>query len=227
MHPRDIVNTALQENCASIAFTYSEPTIFFELAWETAKLAVKQDIATIFVTNGFMTPEALDTITPYLTAANVDLKSFSDKWYRTVTGGRLQPVLDTIAGMKKKGIFVEVTTLLIPGENDSDDELRSIAEFIASVDPLMPWHISAFRPMYRMKDRRATPAAVIDRAYAIGKKAGLKYIYPGNVPGDRRESTFCHACGEKVIGRRGYMVSDTHLQGGACGSCGAAIPLVL
>jgi len=225
--PAQLVSMAQQEGCASIAFTYSEPTIFFELAYDTAQLAVKQDIATIFVTNGFMTPEALDTIAPCLTAANVDLKSFNDKWYRSVAGGRLQPVLDTIAGMKERGIFVEVTTLVIPGENDSNEELRSIAEFLASVDPLIPWHISAFRPMYHMQDKPSTSMAAIDRAYAIGEAAGLKYIYPGNIFGDPRESTRCHSCGHTVLRRQGYRITDISLKGAACSACGASVPLVL
>ncbi len=225
--PQKIVSTAKYYGAETIAFTYSEPTIFFELALETAKLAAQEGIYTIFVTNGFMTPEALELISPYLHAANVDLKSFNDKWYKRVCKGRLEPVLTSIRTMKQLGIFVEVTTLLIPGENDSDEEIRQIANFIANTDDSIPWHLSAFHPDYKMTNKPRTPHATIERAYDIAKEEGLKFVYVGNVWGDSRESTYCPNCGELLIERRGFSIGRINLNGTRCPRCGTEIPLLI
>jgi pyruvate formate lyase activating enzyme len=179
--PREVVRRARAEGCASIAYTYTEPTIFFEFAYDTAKIAHKEGLKNVFVTNGFMTAEALDAIEPYLDAANVDLKSFRDEFYRRVCKGRLEPVLEAIAGLKERGIWVEVTTLIVPGKNDSEEELRDIAEFISGVSPEIPWHISRFYPQYEYGDSEATPLETLWKAEAIGREAKLRHIHLGNV----------------------------------------------
>jgi len=224
--PKDLVADALGRGCHSMAFTYGEPTVFFELCLDTAILARRQGIATVLVTNGFMTPEATAMIAPHLTAANVDLKSGSDAWYRRVCGGRLKPVKDTVAALHQAGVLVEVTTLLIPGENDAESELADIAEFLAGIDPLIPWHLSAFHPDYRMQDRPRTPAAALEKAVAVGQQAGLSYIYTGNLFGRGREDSRCHHCGGELVVRQGYTVTRNLLRGSACPHCGQAVPFV-
>jgi len=181
VQPEEVVAAAKKYGCKSIAYTYTEPTIFFEYAYDTAKLAKLSGLANIFVTNGFMTHQTIDTIKPYLDAANVDLKSFNDEYYKKYCKARLQPVLDSIKYMKEAGIWLEVTTLIIPGENDSDEELTQIAKFIAGVDKEMPWHISRFRPDYKFIDHNATPVKTLERARDIGRQQGLNHIYLGNV----------------------------------------------
>ncbi len=224
--PEQVVDLAERYGCASIAYTYVEPTIFFEYAYDTAKLASERGIKNIFVTNGYMTEEALRTLEPYLDAANVDLKAWSDDFYRKICGGSLQPVLDTIRLMHELGIWVEVTTLLIPGYNDDPEELKQIAEFIAEVDVDIPWHVSRFVPHYKMRDVPYTPVETIHRAVEIGYAAGLHYVYVGNVPGDEYENTRCPYCGEVVISRFGYY-TRVHLDGNRCPSCGQPLAVTL
>lgn len=223
--PDQVVAAAKRYACDSIAYTYTEPTVFFEYAYDAAKLAHQEGIKNIFVTNGYMTLEALEEINPYLDAANVDLKSFSDAFYRRVCGARLRPVLETIEAMHQRGVWVEVTTLLIPGLNDSDDELRGIAQFIHEVDPDIPWHISRFTPRHKMRDKPSTPIERIHRAAEIGRGQGLRYVYVGNVPGDLHENTLCPSCGAVVIGRIGYDTT-LHLEGDRCASCGQELAVV-
>jgi len=223
--PDQVVAAAKRYACDSIAYTYTEPTVFFEYAYDAAKLAHQEGIKNIFVTNGYMTLEALEEINPYLDAANVDLKSFSDAFYRRVCGARLRPVLETIEAMHQRGVWVEVTTLLIPGLNDSDDELRGIAQFIHEVDPDIPWHISRFTPRHKMRDKPSTPIERIHRAAEIGRGQGLRYVYVGNVPGDLHENTLCPSCEAVVIGRIGYHTT-LHLEGDRCASCGQELAVV-
>jgi pyruvate formate lyase activating enzyme len=223
--PAEVVAAAKRHACDSIAYTYTEPTVFFEYAYDASKLAHEEGIKNIFVTNGYMTLEALDEINPYLDAANVDLKSFDDAFYRRLCGARLQPVLDTIQAMYEHGVWVEVTTLLIPGMNDGDEELTRIAQFIAGVDMDMPWHVSRFTPRYRMQDKPGTPLDSIHRAVEIGREAGLKYVYAGNVPGDMCENTLCPSCGAVAIGRIGYSTVIS-LAGDKCASCGQQLAVV-
>ena len=223
--PAQVVTAAKRYACDSIAYTYTEPTIFFEYAYDTAKLAEKEGIKNIFVTNGYMTLEALEEIDPHLDAANVDLKSFDDEFYRTVCGARLQPVLETIESMHKRGVWVEVTTLLVPGLNDSDGELRQIAQFISELSPDIPWHVSRFTPQYRMLDKPPTPVERIHRAAEIGREAGLNYVYVGNVPGNANENTVCPACGAVAIGRVGYQTT-LNLEGNRCASCGQELAVI-
>ena len=222
--PAKIVEDALAKGCKSIAYTYTEPTIFFEYAYDTAKLANKKGLKNIFVTNGFINKEPVDMIEPYLDAANIDLKGFSEEYFKTVIGGRLKPILDTIKYMHKKGIWIELTTLIVPGHNDSPAMLKKIVDFIVSVDKEIPWHISRFYPHYKMSNVPPTDIEILKKAHDIGKKAGIKYIYIGNVPGNEYESTVCSKCKKKVISRAAFTVHDIDMKGDACAFCGNKIP---
>ncbi len=219
--PEQVVEEAKKHNCLSISYTYTEPTIFFEYAYDSAKLAKEAGLHNILVTNGFMTKQALDTIKPYLDAANVDLKSFKGDYYKNICKARLQPVLDSITYMKELNIWVEVTTLVIPGENDSEEELNQIAAFIARLDKDTPWHISRFRPDYEFTDHDATPMETLRKAREIGKKHGLRYVYLGNV--FEGTDTYCYHCNELLV-KRTYMGTENfRLKNGRCPSCGAQI----
>jgi pyruvate formate lyase activating enzyme len=222
--PEDIVRAALRTGASSISYTYTEPTVYFETALDTARVAAKEGLKNVFVTNGYMTKAALDEIHPDLHAANVDLKAFSDRFYREQCGARLDPVLRTIKTMKKMGIWVEVTTLLIPGLNDTVSELEQIAEFLVSVDPYLPWHVSRFHPTYRLTNTHATPAKSVRNAIHIGYDKGLKYVYTGNIMGDEGENTVCHQCGEPLIDRTGFCVTRNRLKDHRCPECNAVIP---
>lgn len=218
--PEDVVNAAVKGNCKSIAYTYTEPTVFFEFAFDTAKLAHEKGIKNVFITNGYMSSEALNMISPYLDAANVDLKAFTKSFYKEICGSRLEPVKETLKLMKKLGIFVEVTTLLIPGLNDGTEELKELALFIAdSLGPETPWHISRFYPTYKLTDRPATPVESIANAREIGIKSGLRYVYTGNLPGDNGENTFCYKCGKILVDRLGFSIIKNVLENGRCPYC--------
>jgi pyruvate formate lyase activating enzyme len=217
--PREIVRRALSARCATVAYTYTEPTIFFELAYDTARLASEAGLRNIFVTNGYMTKEALRMIQPYLDAANIDLKGFDDKRYRRICGAKLQPVLDSIGLTKQLGIWLEVTTLLIPGHNDSNEELRQMALFLKDIGPEIPWHLSAFFPAYKMMDAAPTDRETLLRAWHIGKDAGLRYVYCGNLPILFHQDTKCYRCGKTLIQRRGFYVEANLLAHGRCPFC--------
>ncbi len=221
--PWQIAAMAIQSGSQSISYTYTEPTVFFEFVLDTAAIAVENNTKNILVTNGFMTAEMLKIRAPFLQAANVDLKSFRDDFYLKYCGGRLQPVLDTLRAMKELGLWIEVTTLLMPGLNDSDKELNDIAVFVASLGRETPWHISRFHPRYLMTDKEATPSASIHRAAAIGKAVGLKYVYSGNLPGDSGENTHCSSCGHLLIKRHGFSIERIGLRGAVCPSCGVQL----
>lgn len=221
--PETAVRQALQAGCRSIAFTYTEPTVWFEYALETSARATAAGLYTVFVTNGYITPEALDMISPVLHAANIDLKGFSDDFYRRVCGARLAEVLDGIRDYRRRGIWLEITTLLIPGENDDQQQLDGIARFIADeLGPDTPWHISRFFPRHRMTGIPPTPLSSLERALEAGDRAGLRYLYEGNIAGGR-EQTRCPSCGALVVGRNGYTVTALNLTDGACSSCGKPI----
>lgn len=217
--PEEIIERALRTGSKTIAYTYTEPTIFLEYALDTGMMAHEKGIKNVFVTNGFMTGEALEEIAPCLDAANVDLKSFRNEFYEKYCGGKLQPVLDSLKKMKDLGIWVEVTTLIIPTLNDDREELRDIARYIHSLGPETPWHISRFHPQYRMENLPPTPLATIHMASEIGKEAGLKYVYSGNVPGDEGENTCCSNCGRLLIKRYGFNVEYIDLRGSRCPAC--------
>lgn len=202
--PKKIVEYCVKNKIPIIAYTYNEPTIFAEYAGDTALLARKKGIKNVFVSNGYESKECLDYMKGWCDAINIDIKSFSEDFYMKVCGAaKLSGVLDTVKRAWKLGIWTEITTLVIPGLNDSDKELGEIAEFIASVSVDIPWHATAFHPAYRMEDRESTPPETLERAWKIGKDAGLKYVYVGNIPGMEHEHTHCHKCDEELIVRWG------------------------
>jgi pyruvate formate lyase activating enzyme len=223
MSPQSIADAAMRYRCPSISFTYTEPTVFFEYALDTAKAAKESGLRTVFVSNGFMTAECLRVAAPYLDACNIDLKSFREEFYKKRCGAALTPVLESLMAIREAGIWLEVTTLIIGGLNDSDDELTDIARFIANdlgVDT--PWHVSGFYPRYKMSNAPPTGAASIERACKIGVDAGLRYVYGGNV--NIFQNTRCPKCGAALINRFGY---ETEIKGltadGRCGGCGEKI----
>lgn len=218
--PEQIVAAAKAAGCETIAYTYTEPTIFFEFAHDTAMLAQEEGIKNVFVSNGYMSSEAAYQIAPYLDAINIDIKAFTDKFYKEICSARLKPVLETIRLMKKLGVWVEITTLIIPGLNDKEDELRDIARFVKSVGTEVPWHVTRFYPTYKLMDRPLTPVGTLRRAREIGMEEGLRYVYEGNVPGESGENTYCHDCGTVVIERSGFGFIRNHLQDGKCPECG-------
>ncbi len=221
LSPEDIVKKALETDCRSIAYTYTEPTIFFEYAYDTAKLAKRKNLANVFVTNGYQTPETIKEMAKFVDAANIDLKSFSEKFYQKICGARLEPVLEAIKLMHKAGIWLEITTLVVPDQNDSEKELAQIAKFIASVDKNIPWHISRFHPDYKMQDGQPTPLETLEKAYQIGNKAGLRYVYLGNVITETRENTYCPKCHNLTIKRGGYLIEILGVdKNGNCSNCG-------
>jgi pyruvate formate lyase activating enzyme len=218
-----IVLQAQKTQCASISYTYTEPTIFMEYALDVARQADASGIRNVFVSNGYMTQEALETVAPYLHAANVDLKAFTERFYAKECGAHLQPVLNTLQRMKQLGVWLEVTTLLIPGLNDDPQELTELAQFLVSLGADTPWHISRFHPTYRMTDRPITPLKTLQMAREIGLKAGLQYVYTGNVPGDQGENTACHQCGAMLIERFGFSIQKQTLIEGKCSRCGTVL----
>jgi pyruvate formate lyase activating enzyme len=221
VNPEDVVNQAKRNGSKSISYTYTEPTIFFEYAYEISQLAKKEGLFNVFVTNGYMTEEMIQAIHPYLDAANVDLKSFSDDYYKKVCRGRLAPVLKNIELMKRLNIWIEVTTLVLPGQNDSEEELKKIASFLAGIDKSIPWHISRFYPQYKMEELEATPMERLNQAYDIGKNAGLHYVYLGNV--GEGNNTYCYECGSLLIERFGYSIETYRIKENHCPHCGSSI----
>ena len=221
--PEQVVAAAKAAGCESIAYTYTEPTIFFEFAYDTAILAQKEGIKNIFVSNGYLSAEAADQIAPYLDAINIDLKAFTDTFYKEICGAHLEPVLETVQRLKSQGVWVETTTLIIPGLNDEEHQLRDIARFVENVGAEVPWHVTGFYPAYKLLDRPPTPVATLRRAREIGLKEGLRYVYEGNVPGETGENTYCHACGAVAIERSGLSFIRNHLHDGRCPECGATI----
>lgn len=223
LSPQEIVNEALGGKCRSISYTYTEPTIFFEYALDTARLAKEKSLYNNFVTNGYMTKECLRMIKPYLDAANVDLKFFKEDSYKKICAASLEPVLDSIRLMHELGIWIEITTLIVPQENDSEEELSGIARFIASVNKDIPWHVSRFHPDYKLNHRHSTPEATLEKARAIGANAGLKFIYAGNVYGWGND-TYCPACGKLLIKREAFSLLEFNIKHGKCFNCNAAVP---
>lgn len=217
--PGEVVAMAVEKGCSTVAYTYTEPTIFFEYAYDIAVLASRAGMKNVFVTNGYTSPEALRYIAPYLHGANVDLKSFRPEFYKRICGARLGPVLDSLRLYRELGIWIEVTTLIIPGENDSDEELRDISGFIAGeLGPDVPWHVSAFHPSYRLVKGPRTPPETLRKARRIGLESGLRYVYEGNLPGEG-EDTLCPSCGIVVLSRYGFTVRENRLENGRCPRC--------
>jgi len=222
--PEELVKMAQKVNSQSISFTYSEPTVYFELMIETAKLAKEQNLKTVMVTNGYMSAEALAEISPFLDAANIDLKSFSDDFYKKFCGARLQPVLSTIQDMKNRGIWIELTTLLIPDLNSSHAEIESLIKFILNLGEDIPWHVSRFFPQHKMVDKHATDPKSIYSILQLAGKMGLKYIYSGNTTGDDGAHTLCHNCQSLLISRNGYHTRVQNMTDGFCSHCKEKIP---
>jgi pyruvate formate lyase activating enzyme len=226
VEPADLALDAARQGARLVVSTYNEPLITVEWAVEVFKAARSRGLATGFVSNGNGTSQVLDYLAPWIDVYKVDLKSFNDKQYRTL-GGRLQPILDTIAALHARGVWVEIVTLLVPGFNDSDDEVTRMTEFIASVSPDIPWHVTAFHQDYRMMEPAATSARQLRQAAAIGQRAGLRYVYAGNLPGavGELEDTHCAACHRVLIERYGYLIRAYHVTPeGQCPSCRASVP---
>jgi len=219
--PDSVVKNAINNRCQSIAYTYTEPTIFYEYAYDVAKIAHGKGLKNLFITNGYISREALREISSYLDAANIDLKSMSDGFYRKVCGAKLQPVLDNIKLYYHLGMRVEVTTLIIPGYNDDSDELKRIAEFIIDIDAGIPWHVTGFYPAYKFTDIPPTPRETLRKAVEIGRKAGLEYVYPGNVR--EGENTYCPDCGELLSERDDFGIAVNDSINGICPYCGKHI----
>lgn len=219
--PEDIIQNAIASRCQSIAYTYSEPTIFFEFAYETAKVAYTKGLKNIFITNGYISTEALEEISPYLDATNIDLKSMDKDFYKKVCGAKLQPILDNIKLSYELGIWIEVTTLIIPGYNDGSKELKKTAEFIRNIDPTIPWHVTGFHPAYKLTDIYPTPVETLRKAVEIGTKTGLEYVYQGNLRVG--ENTNCPQCGKLLIERNGFGITINKVQKGSCPYCGKKI----
>ena len=222
--PEKIVNYCLENKISSIAYTYNEPTIFVEYALKTMILARKNGIKNVFVSNGYQSNETIKEITPYLDAINIDLKSMNEKFYQKICGAHLEPVLKNIKTFYQKGVWIELTTLVIPQKNDSEKELKEIAQFIAQIDKNIPWHISRFFPNYQMAGYKETPIETIKKAYEIGKRAGLNFVYGGNIINSSLENTFCPQCDALLIARNNYNIKITeNFSKGRCLKCHAEI----
>jgi pyruvate formate lyase activating enzyme len=222
--PEQVVKHVQNMNCKIIAYTYTEPTIFFEYSYDISIKAREMGIKNVYVSNGYMTYEMLDMIGPYLDGINVDLKAFRDETYRRIIGARLQPVLDNLKKIKQMGIWLEVTSLIIPGVNDDLEEIKDMADFVArelGVD--VPWHISRFMPAYKMENTPITPADTIFRAKEIGIEAGLHFVYPGNLGASADLNTVCPQCGHTLITRSYFRTVQNQIRNGKCPKCGTNI----
>ncbi len=217
--PESAAKYCLNHRLPAVAFTYNEPAIWAEYAHDIMKILKPKDVRGVFVSNGYETKETLDYLNPYIDAFNIDLKSFSEKYYRDVCGARLEPVLNTIREIWRRGKWLEITTLLVPGENDDEREIREAAKFIASISVDIPWHLSAFYPNYLMADRAPTPTKTLLKAYNIGREAGLNYVYLGNTNDLEHSATHCPSCNKILIGRDGYELTQFELQDGKCPKC--------
>lgn len=222
--PEELVDYAVTKKIPALAFTYNEPTVFFEYAYDAMKLAKNHNLKTVFVSNGYQSSVAVEKLRGLLDAINIDLKSMNPDFYRKTCKAKLQPVLDNIRRFNAAGVWVELTTLLIPGRNDADAEVLAAAEFIASVDPKIPWHLTAFHPDFQMHDAQATPLQTLQKSYQIAKDAGLKYVYVGNIPDPKLENTYCENCTTLLVRRQGYDVTIERLANGMCLACGQKIP---
>jgi pyruvate formate lyase activating enzyme len=222
--PEQLVQSALKNHARSISYTYTEPTVFFELMFQTARLAHQEGIKNVLVSNGYMTSQALSLLGPFLDAANIDLKAFNDNYYKKYCSASLKPVLETISAMKARGIWLEITTLLIPELNDDDQEIKNLISFLLEVDDKMPWHVSRFFPQYKLQHILPTAQESIEKFLCLGAEMGLKYLYGGNLSADCWSNTHCSRCEKKIIRRQGYQTEIVALQSGKCQSCGQDIP---
>ena len=223
--PEQLVAEALRLEADSISYTYSEPTIFFELMQDTARLAHKKGLKNIMVSNGYMSRECLEELGPLIDAINVDLKCFTEAFYQDISGAHLKPVLNNLKQIKHElKWWLEVTTLLIPGRNDSAEELDHLTDFLArEIGMDTPWHISRFHPDYQMTDAPPTSGDSLETAYAMGKSKGLQYVYIGNMPGSNKQNTLCPGCNRELINRSGFAVISSGISNGKCSHCGTTI----
>ncbi|MBI4448367.1 AmmeMemoRadiSam system radical SAM enzyme [Candidatus Woesearchaeota archaeon] len=221
--PKEVVCEAVDAGCESIAYTYAEPTIFYEYVLETAKLARKNGLRNVMVTNGFVNPEPLKELYKHIDAANVDLKGFSEEYYQKICGARLKPVLESIKLLKKMGVWFEITNLVIPKLNDSESMIRAMCIWIKKeLGDNYPLHLSRFFPMYKLTNIAATPPKTLMRAYEIAKEVGLKHVYIGNLGVGKEENTYCSKCGKALIKRRGFEILENTIKDGKC-SCNEKI----
>jgi pyruvate formate lyase activating enzyme len=221
--PRQVVDEALAAGVKSIAYTYVEPTVFIEFALDTMVLAREAGLRNVFVTNGYQTTEAIDLVAPLLDAANVDVKGTTDQFYRRVAGARWEPVRESVEEMKRRGIWVELTTLVIPGLNDDPAGLEATADWIAdSVGEETPWHLTRFQPAYKLTSTPETPARTLADAYRIARGAGLRHVYLGNVSEVEVADTYCAGCGSELLTRDEFAVTGAKLRDGRCPTCGHA-----
>jgi len=220
--PELVVKNTLKQKCKSISFTYTEPTVYFEFAYETSVIAKENNLRTILVSNGFFSEKALQKIAPYLDACNIDLKSYSENFYKNICKAHLEPVKNTIRLLNNMNIWTEITTLLVTGENDSVQELNRAAEFISEINRDIPWHVSRFFPQYKFSNYKPTDLKSIDAALAAGEKAGLNYVYSGNVCNEL--PTICPQCKTSLIIRSGYNVLKNEVIDGSCPHCKRIIP---
>ena len=217
--PQEVVRAAEQAGCQSISYTYVEPSIFYEFARDCMELAHERGLANLFVSNGYMTAECCQELAPFLDGINIDIKAFTEDFYHKICKASLQPVLDTVCLLRESGVWVEVTTLIIPGLNDTPDELAALASFIHSVDPAIPWHVTGFHPKYKMMDRAPTSIESLRMARQIGLDAGLRFVYQGNVHSGTGENTVCPSCDTELITRTGFIVQNNRLKDGKCPGC--------
>ncbi|HHO76598.1 MAG TPA: AmmeMemoRadiSam system radical SAM enzyme [Deltaproteobacteria bacterium] len=225
MLPEDVVGSAISSGCESISYTYTEPTIYVEYVLDTAEIARGRGIKNTMITNGYISTDVIrEKLSGLVDAANIDLKSFSDTFYKKLCSARLQGVLEAIRAYYEAGIWIEITTLLIPNENDSAEELKDIASFICSISPDIPWHISRYYPHYLYDSAPPTSVTKVEAARDIGLSQGLKYVYTGNVMGHIGENTFCHHCGAEIIKRQGFSVTQKAMRGNTCLHCNQTIP---
>ncbi len=222
--PDLVVRAALQSGASSISYTYTEPTIFFETCEAVGVKARTEGLKNVFVSNGYLTPEAVQRSRAFLDGANVDLKGFDDGRYRRVCGATLKGVLAGIDAILDAGIWLEITTLVVPGVNDSDQELTAIARHIASLDPAIPWHLSRFHPDYEMDHGGPTPIETLIRAAETGRAEGLRFVYLGNVPGHDAENTYCPKCATMLLGRAGFRLTRRNLDVDRCPVCRTLVP---
>ena len=218
----DVVKEARASGCQSISYTYTEPTIFLEFAYDCMVLAHKEGIKNVWVSNGYMSEEALRFIAPYLDAINVDLKG-DDEFYKKICGARVEPVMKNIKLLHELGVWVEVTTLIIPELNDSEEFLRQTAKFLVSIDPGIPWHVTQFYPTYQLTDKPRTPPETLKKARDIGFEEGLKFVYIGNIPGEGGENTYCPKCKNLLIERFGFFINKINIKESRCKFCGTPI----
>jgi pyruvate formate lyase activating enzyme len=223
----EVVTIAKRYKCDGVAWTYNEPTIWYEFTYDASVIAKKEGLYTCYVTNGFIEKEPLEKISPYLDAMNIDVKSFSEDFYKKICKAKLQPVLDTCVLAKELDIFVELTYLIIPGQNDSEEEIKKYCKWVVdSLGENTPIHFSRFHPDYKMLDSVATPMSTLHRAYDIAKEIGIRFVYLGNVPHGEYENTFCPGCGEVLIERIGFSTRSHYAKDGKCPKCGLALPLM-